>query len=155
LPWPVAVTARAWLDTIARPPILPEQHHQPQPYESEEGRLLDLLWMVKTAHETSRPQRRRGSGHRYQLTLWRVSAPAPSRKAQPVRLTLTVHTGDLGEPVATLAHQDQRPRWWQRHHHTAALVLLPATVVVVMFRPLSHVAGQVSSCPATIFTPTP
>ena len=73
-------------------------------------------------------------GHRYQLILRRLPAAAPSTGPQPVRLTLTVHTGDHCEPVATVVHQDHR-RWWQRHHPAAALgarALLCATVIGVL-----------------------
>lgn len=122
LPWPLAVTATAWADAIDWPPSA----HQARPgtdrhHESVEGRLADVLFMVKTHHE-AKPGRAE-----VPFTLWRVAPTAPIRHARPLRLTLTIHPGESGEPVATLAHtppprmpnipasRDRLGQWSDRH----------------------------------------
>jgi len=122
LPWPVAVTAQAWADVIAWPTA-------PQRHESEEGRLFDVLVMAKTSIELRQPQMD------YPLTIWRVppAKPAwrvppakPAHPRRPVRLVLSLHEGDHGETVATIAHRPRPSRWWLPHLYAAA-----GTVVVM------------------------
>ncbi len=113
LPWPVAVTAQAWADVIAWPTA-------PQRHESEEGRLFDVLVMVKTSIELWQSQME------YPLTIWRVPPAKPGSHRRPVRLVLSLHEGDSGETVATLAHRPRPSRWWLPHLYAAA-----GTVVVM------------------------
>jgi len=113
LPWPVAVTAQAWADVIAWPTA-------PQRHESEEGRLFDVLVMAKTSIEL------RQSQMDYPLTIWRVPPAKPAHPRRPVRLVLSLHEGDHGETVATIAHRPRPSRWWLPHLYAAA-----GTVVVM------------------------
>lgn len=126
LPWPLTVTAAAWADAIdwpdsartARPGTT--DHHQ-----SVEGRLADVLFLVKTTTDTARP------GHTtHRLTLWRVPPNHPTGRFRRLRLTVTVHRGDNNEPLATLAHSPRCAPWWQRHP-----LALAAMVAVLMFGP--------------------
>ena len=114
LPWPLAVTSTAWADAID----WPERARQDRPgtdrhHESVEGRMADVLFMVKTHHEAS-PQQ---AAHPF--TVWRIPADEPTHHARPLRLTLTIHPGDHGETVATLAHTPTRADrfgpWSDRH----------------------------------------
>jgi len=126
LPWPLALTSTAWADAIAWPPAAQAARPgTPQRRESVEGRLADVLFLVKTTHESAQPGR---SVHPF--TVWRVPAAAPTGRAAPLRLTLTIHPGDHAEPVATLAHTPRRARWWHRHPLTLA-----ATTAALMFAP--------------------
>ncbi len=128
LPWPLALTSTAWADAIAWPPAAhAARPGTPQRHESVEGRLADVLFLVKTTHESAQPGR---SVHPF--TVWRVPATAPTGRARPLRLTLTIHPGDHAEPVATLAHSPRRPAWWHRHPLTLATNITAA----LMFAPL-------------------
>ena len=113
LPWPVAVTAQAWADVIAWPTA--QQRH-----ESEEHRLFDVLVMAKTSIEL------RQSQIDYPFTIWRVPPATPTHPRRPVRLVLSLHEGDSGETVATIAHRPRPARWWLPHLYAAA-----GTVVVM------------------------
>ena len=85
LPWPLAITATAWADAIDWPPSA--HHARPgtdRNHESVEGRLADVLFLVKTSHETARP-----GIDAHPFTVWRIPPTAPTRHPRPLRLTLT------------------------------------------------------------------
>ena len=133
LPWPLAFTSTVWADAID----WPQAAHDARPgtdhrHESVEGRLADVLFLVKTSHETA-PTR---SVH--QFTLWRVPPNWPTRHARPLRLTLTVHPGDDDEPVATVAHAPHRRRWWQRYPLTASTLTLVALYLPALVLLAAH-----------------
>jgi hypothetical protein len=136
LPWPLAVTSTAWADAIAWPPAAEvARPGTPQRHESVEGRLADVLFLVKTTHEANEATQPGRADHPF--TVWRVPASAPTGRAAPLRLTLTIHPGDHAEPVATLAHSPHRPRWWQRHPLalaaiTAALMVAPLLLALTI-----------------------
>ena len=131
LPSPLAITSTAWADAVD----WPQAAHDARPgtehrHESIEGRLADVLFLVKCSHETN-PTR---STHPF--TLWRIPPTQPTHHARPLRLTLTVHPGDHDEPVATLAHTPHRPPWWQRHAlalNITAAVWAIGTIVVALW----------------------
>ena len=133
LPWPLAITSTAWAAAIDWPPAAhAARPGTPQRHESVEGRLADVLFLVKTTHESAQPGRTV-----HPITVWRVPATAPTRRVRPLRLTLTIHPGDHAEPVATLAHTPRRPRWWQRHPLplaalTTALMFTPALALLAI-----------------------
>jgi len=82
--------------------------------------LFDALVMAKTSIEL------RQSQMDYPLTIWRVPPAKPAHPRRPVRLVLSLHEGDHGETVATLAHRPRPSRWWLPHLYAAA-----GTVVVM------------------------
>lgn len=130
LPWPLAITSTVWADAID----WPQAAHDARPgtdhrHESFEGRLADVLFLVKTTHETA-PTR---TVHPF--TVWRIPPSRPTHHARPLRLTLTIHPGDHDEPVATLAHSPHRPHRWHRYPPTASTLAviamyLPALVLI-------------------------
>ena len=142
LPWPVAITSTVWADAIDWPDAaIAARPGTPHRHESIEGRLADVLFLIKAAHET-KPTR---SVHPF--TLWRVPPTQPTRHARPLRLTLTVHPGDHDEPVATLAHTRRSPGWRQRHSLTLTLAVVFGTAAAAdLLWPavaplLSHLTG--------------
>jgi len=114
LPWPVAVTAQAWADVIAWPTTAQQARPGQMRHESEEGRLFDVLFIAKTSHG-SRPRH-----IDYPFTIWRVPPATPAHRRRPVRLVLSLHEGDHGETVATIAHRPPSSRWWLPHLYAAA-----------------------------------
>jgi len=101
LPWPVAVTAQAWDEVIGWPTegtdlITAEQLVIDVPTES--GRIAEVLHAAAQAYYTDVAR-----AHVQRFTIWRVSPEHPTTRATPVRMTFTLHPGDHGETVATIA----------------------------------------------------
>ena len=101
LPWPVAVTAQAWDEVIGWPTegtdlITAEQLLIDVPTES--GRIAEVLHAAAHAYYTDVTR-----AHVQRFTIWRVSPEHPTTRATPVRMTFTLHPGDFGETVATIA----------------------------------------------------
>lgn len=110
LPWPVAVTAQAWDDVIGWPTgatdlITAEQLVIDVPTES--GRIAEVLHAAAQAYYTDVAR-----AHVQRFTIWRVSPEHPTTKATPVRMTFTLHPGDFGETVATIAHATTTRAGW-------------------------------------------
>lgn len=110
LPAQTLVTDQLWADAIGtaahRKPPAPTTR-APWPGdglpEAVRGRLVDLLWLIHAYREADP-----GRSLATTVVLWRVPAHlAPSAvgdQADPIRVTCTIHAGDCGETVATLAH---------------------------------------------------
>ena len=110
LPAQTLVTDQLWADAIAtaahrKPPApttLPPWPGDGLPDEVC-GRLVDLLWLIAGYREADP-----GRSLATTVVLWRVPAhlalSAEGVPADPIRVTCTVHAGDCGETVATLAH---------------------------------------------------
>lgn len=110
LPWPVAVTAQAWDDVIGWPTeatdlITAEQLVIDVPTES--GRIAEVLHAAAQAYYTDVAR-----AHVQQFTIWRVSPEHPTTRATPVRMTFTLHPGDHGETVATIARATTARAGW-------------------------------------------
>ena len=97
---PLAVTAQAWFDAVAWD--AEAEAAKPRPTgEHESGRIAELLFAARqatTSHPTS------SNGHPLEFTVHRV--PPVGRETRALSLTLKIshHTGDHGEPVATIEH---------------------------------------------------
>ena len=110
LPAQTLVTDQLWADavaTAAHPKAPAPTGRAPWPGDGlpddVRGRLVDLLWLTRAYLETDP-----GRSLATTFVLWRVPARlAPSaggNQADPIRVTCTIHAGDHGETVATLAH---------------------------------------------------
>lgn len=84
--FPTAVTSAVWDEYVKVPEIVP--------WQDEQGRLWDILWMLRMAI-----QRSKGSGElvRYKLLVQNDEGPA-----KEVELKAQCGPGDKGEPVITI-----------------------------------------------------
>lgn len=109
LPAQTVITGQLWADAVATA-AHPNPPAPARPVWPGDGlpadvrdRLVDLLWLAY-AYRATEP----GRVLAHTFVLWRVPALlAPSTggdEATPIRVTCTVHAGDCGEVVATIAH---------------------------------------------------
>lgn len=99
LPCRSVVFTAAWSDVVAW--TVPELDRTPGmfPRQSESDRLAAVLWEARTAYETDLCR------HQLQIfSVWRVPRSRPEVRPEMVTLSLTLHPGDHGETVATIAH---------------------------------------------------
>jgi hypothetical protein len=92
LRFPVALTRAVYEDCVAW-----SERDQAKCHQDPEGRLWDVLWMLRCAIE-------RGSGKRQQVVfeLRRIPRDGCSTRPRRVRLRSVVGPGDAGEPVLTV-----------------------------------------------------
>ena len=131
LPWAVRIVADVWADG-PYPAAAATRHHQ-----SQECRLVDLLWMLTVAADLARP------GHPRRVTLWRVPVADSSGRSRRIRLILTITERPDGQSVATVtAPARRRPlARWRRIHADA---LATVAVALVMF---GAMGSWVNICP--------
>jgi hypothetical protein len=93
LRWPVAITATAWIDSVA----WSEPDSLRQVYQDQSGRLWDVLFMA--AHAIRRQTRERNE---ILFRLYRVPRDGQARRPRITTLKLVIGPGDDGEPVITI-----------------------------------------------------
>ena len=98
---PLAVTTHAWFDAVAWDADAETAKLRPTG-EHESGRIAELLWAARQATATHHTD----CGHTIDFTLHRVPPVGPETRATPLALRISHHTGDHGEPVATIGHPD-------------------------------------------------
>ena len=96
---PVAMTRTVWEDCVA----WAEADSDRQTYQDQEGRLHDVLWLAWTYARIAR--RRDTDTITYELR--RVPRGGRATRPRRVVLTLKIHGGDHGEPVATIMQPDE------------------------------------------------
>lgn len=100
LTFPVALTQAAWMDCVHWTDDLDRRKGTVQ---DEDGRLWDVLWMLRTAIKRSRANDR----SEIRFGLHRVPTEGRGRKARPVMLKALCGPGDNGEPVITIMMLDE------------------------------------------------
>ena len=96
---PVAMTRTVWEDCVA----WTDEDTDRQTYQDQEGRLHDVLWLAWTY---ARIAARRDTDM-IDYVLNRVPRGGRATRPRRVVLTLKIHGGDHGEPVATIMQPDE------------------------------------------------
>ena len=99
--WPVALTSAAWADTCAWGDADDKRKGGGACWQSESGRLWDVVWMASRA---IRAGLRRGHDGREAILFQVLRIPRDGRGLRPrlATLKLQVGPGDQGEPVITV-----------------------------------------------------
>ncbi|SCC95231.1 conserved hypothetical protein [Thiomonas sp. X19] len=99
--WPVALTSAAWADACAWTDADDKRKGGGACWQSESGRLWDVVWMASRA---IRAGLRRGHDGRDPILFQVLRIPRDGRGVRPrlATLKLQVGPGDAGEPVITI-----------------------------------------------------
>jgi hypothetical protein len=99
--WPVAITSAAWADACAWSDADDKRKGGGACWQSESGRLWDVVWMASRA---IRAGLRRGHDGRDPILFQVLRIPRDGRGVRPrlTTLKLQVGPGDQGEPVITV-----------------------------------------------------
>ncbi len=98
LRYPVAVTSAVWEKYIA----WEDEDTQRQTHQDSEGRLWDVLFMLKNAIN-----RLVGATTEIHYELYVVPRDGKARKPKKTALKSLCHPGDSGEPVITIMEPDE------------------------------------------------
>ena len=96
--FPVALTSAVWADCVA----WTDDDSRKKPFQDQQGRLWDVLYMASHAIRTDRR-----SNDRLLFQLYRVAREGTATQAELVTLKLIVGPGDQGEPVITILLPDE------------------------------------------------
>ena len=104
--WPVAITSAAWADACAWSDADDKRKGGGACWQSESGRLWDVVWMASRA---IRAGLRRGHDGRDPILFQVLRIPRDGRGVRPrlTTLKLQVGPGDQGEPVITVMMPDE------------------------------------------------
>ena len=99
--WPVAITSAAWADACAWSDADDKRKGGGACWQSESGRLWDVVWMASRA---IRAGLRRGHDGRDPILFQVLRIPRDGRGVRPrlTTLKLQVGPGDQGEPIITV-----------------------------------------------------
>lgn len=110
LPWPVAMTARAFADTVAwvEGPEGNVEARKPYAGQSEAGRLWDVLMVARAfALRRACAQAQQRGAAAVSFTVYRVPATGRGIMPRPTTLVLRLGLGDDGSPVVTITLPDE------------------------------------------------